>query len=241
MSHFAHALEGIDTLILCGGLGTRLRTAVPDRPKALAEIAGRPFLDILLSELQAQGLRRFILCTGHGAEQIIARYQGRADAQFAFSTEERPLGTGGAIAHATPLVRSDPFIVVNGDSLCRVSYRALLDFHRERNALLTIVGAPLGERTDVGAMRADDSQRILQFAEKTNRPATAGRRYVSAGIYVMNAAVVPAPSQSTPRSLEFDVFPDLVASARCFVFPADALLIDIGTPERLKAAQDLLR
>ncbi len=233
-------MEGIDTLILCGGLGTRLRTAVPDRPKPLADVAGRPFLDILLSDLQSHGLRRFVLCCGHGAEQIIARYRGRADAEFVFSTEDRPLGTGGAIAHAAHLVRSDPVIVVNGDSLCRVSYAALLDFHRASNALLTIVGVPLAERTDVGAIRADASLRILQFAEKENRTEWAGR-YASAGIYVMTAPVLAATNKSTPCSLEFDVFPDLAASGQCFVFPADAALIDIGTPERLKAAHDLLR
>ena len=233
-------MEGIDTLILCGGLGTRLRTAVPDRPKALAEVAGRPFLDILLSELQSHALRRFILCTGHGADQIVARYQARADAEFLFSTEDRPLGTGGAVAQAARLVRSDPLIVVNGDSLCRVSYSALLDFHRASNAVLTIVGVPSGERTDVGAIRADASHRIVQFAEKANRTEEE-RRYASAGIYVMAGSAVAATRKTTPCSLEFDVFPDLVASGRCFVFPVDAALIDIGTPERLQAAHHLLR
>ena len=233
-------MEGIDALILCGGLGTRLRAAVPDRPKALAEVAGRPFLDILLSELQSHALRRFILCTGHGADQIIARYQGRTDAEFLFSTENRPLGTAGAIAQAARLVRSDPLLVVNGDSFCRVPYGALLDFHRARNALLTIVGVASDNRGDVGAIRADSSYRIVEFAEKA-KPTAEGHRYANAGIYVMAPAAVAATTKSTPCSLELQVIPDLVASERCFVFPVDATLIDIGTPERLQAAHHLLR
>lgn len=206
---------------------------MPDRPKALAEVGGRPFLDILLAELEAQGLRRFILCTGHGAEQIAARYRDREG--FAFSVEERPLGTGGAIAHASSQIRTDPFIVVNGDSFCRVSYRALLDFHRARNAVLTIVGVPRDARGDVGAIRADAEQRIVSFEEKM------GGGHASAGIYVMSATVLAAARKKTPCSLEFDIFPELAATRRCYVFPVDTSLVDIGTPERLRAAHDLLR
>jgi NDP-sugar pyrophosphorylase family protein len=206
---------------------------VPDRPKALAEIGGRPFLDILLDELQSQGLRRFILCTGHGAEQIAARYRGREG--FAFSAEDRPLGTGGAIAHASPHIRTDPFIAVNGDSFCRVSYAALLEFHRARNAVLTIVGVARDGRGDVGAIRADGDRRVLSFQEKMQGG------YASAGIYVMTGAVLAAARKKTPCSLEFDVFPDLARAGQCYVFPVDAALVDIGTPERLRAAHDFLR
>ena len=232
-------MREIDTLILCGGLGTRLRVAVPDRPKALAEVGGKPFLDILLAELTSQGLRRFVLCVGHGAEQIIGRYESRSEGRISFSREEQPLGTAGAIARALPLVRSEPFLVLNGDSLCQVSYTKLLGFHQTTGATLTIVGVPLSERRDTGAIRADQHQRVIEFVEKGSS-AGPGALYTNAGIYVMTGAAMAPAKDKVPCSLEFDVFPVLAVSGRCFVFPAERPLVDIGTPERLRAANDLL-
>ena len=230
----------IDTLILCGGLGTRLRTAVPDRPKALAEIKGRAFLDVLVDELVKQGLKRLVLCTGYGSDQIVAHYRDRRDAEFVFSAEDRPLGTGGAIVHALPVTRSDPFLVVNGDSFCRVSYADLLESHRRNRALLTIVVTPPAGRDDAGSIRADNMGRIVEFAEKQARQG-GGDHHVNAGIYVMQReAMDPAP-RAGAFSLERELFPEAVRSGRCFAYAASGPLIDIGTPERLRAAQEQIR
>ena len=211
-----------------------------DRPKGLAEVAGRAFLDILTDELVHNGLRRQILCAGHGAEQIAAHYRDRHDAEFVISAEDRPLGTGGAVAHALTRVRSDPFFVVNGDSFCRVSYADLLESHQRRGALLSVVVTPPTERDDVGAIRIDSAQRILEFAEK---PGTAGGRgeYVNAGIYVIQREAMALMGPADVFSLERELIPAAVSSGRCYAFPASGPLIDIGTPERLRVAQTRLR
>ncbi len=229
-----------DTLILCGGLGTRLRAAIADRPKGLAQIQGRAFLDVLVDELVRNGLQRLVLCTGYGSDQIAAHYRNRSDAEFVLSAEDRPLGTGGAIAHALPKVRSDPFLVVNGDSFCRVNYADLLEFHGRNRALLTLVVTPPAGREDVGTIRADDAGLILRFAEKTGGEDDE-KRYVNAGIYVMQHEVMGLAARADAFSLERDFFPLAVRSGRCFAFPVSGPLIDIGTPERLQAAQDWLR
>lgn len=225
-----------DTLILCGGLGTRLRSVVSDRPKGLAEIAGRAFLDILVDELARNGLQRLILCTGHGAQQIAAHFRDRRDAEFVISTEDRPLGTGGAVAHALPHVRTDPFFVVNGDSFCRISYAALLDAHRRRNALLSVVVTPPSERDDVGAIVIDSSERLLAFAEKAGT-ARGRANYVNAGIYAMQREAMSLMHGAQEFSLERELIPLAVGTGRCYAFPASGPLIDIGTPERLRLAQ----
>lgn len=233
-------IDNIDILILCGGLGTRLRPVVADRPKGLAEIQGRAFLDVLVDELVRNGLQRLVLCTGYGSDQITAHYRDRSDADFVFSVEDRPLGTGGAVAHALRWVHSDPFLVVNGDSFCRVNYADLLEFHRRNGALLTLVVTPPAGRDDVGAIRADDAGRIVEFAEKPGRE-DSGTRNVNAGIYVMQRKAMDLATRSSAFSLERDLFPMAVHSGRCFAFPVSGPLIDIGTPERLQAAQDQLR
>lgn len=230
----------IDTLILCGGLGTRLRPAVSDRPKALAEIAGRPFLDLLIDELLRSGLYRFVLCTGYGSEQIAERYRDRGDANFTFSTENRPLGTGGAVTHALPMTRSDPVVIVNGDSLCSVNYAELLESHRRNQALLTIVATPPAGRDDAGAIQADDEGRIIEFAEKPSGDVGRGRQ-VNAGIYVMQRKAVDFAPRAEVFSLERELFPAAVRSGHCFAFSVSGPLIDIGTPDRLQAAQDQIQ
>lgn len=229
-----------DVLVLCGGLGTRLRTVVIAGPKGLADIAGRAFLDILTDELIGNGLRRLVLCTGHAAEQIAAHFRERRDAEFVISAEDRPLGTGGAVAHALPLVRSDPFFVLNGDSFCRVSYGDLIESHRRRNALLSVVVTPSTERADVGAIRIDGDQQILDFSEKPGS-ASGGSGHVNAGIYVFQREVMALAPPTDVFSLERELIPVAVNSGGCFAFPVSGPLIDIGTPERLRVAHKLLR
>lgn len=229
-----------DALILCGGLGTRLRPVLADRPKVLAEVAGRAFFDILIDELMREGLQRFILCTGHGAMAIATHVEARRDAQFVISTEDRPLGTGGAVAHALPHVHSDPFLVVNGDSICRVSYAGLLESHRRHGAVLSVVVTRPTERADVGTIRVDDAQRVLEFREKPGTESHLGD-YVNAGIYLIQREAMLFAGSAQEFSLERELIPAAVASGRCFAFPTTGPLIDIGTPERLRDAQMRLR
>jgi NDP-sugar pyrophosphorylase family protein len=232
-------IASLDVLILCGGLGTRLREVVPDRPKGLAEVAGRPFLDILVDQFVRHGFRRFVLCAGHGSDQISAHYRHRKDAEFVVSIEPNPLGTGGAVRHALAHVRSDPFLVANGDSICDVNYEELARFHRLKGSDLTIVVIPQSGRGDVGSIDLAADDQVQSFEEKAQ--GTKQSRYVNAGIYLMQHAVVSELSPNTAFSLERDVFPQAVKQRKCYGYPARGRLIDIGTPDRYRAAQHMLR
>src|SRR5262245_29284658 len=107
----------IPALILVGGLGARLRSALTDRPKALAPVDGRPFLAFLLGQLPAAGIRRVVLCTGYRAHQVEETFGSRyGDLALTYSREETPLGTGGALRLAVPRMDAERFLVLNGDS-----------------------------------------------------------------------------------------------------------------------------
>jgi len=227
-----------DALILCGGLGTRLQTVVSDRPKGLATISGRPFLDILVEELLQQGFGRLIFCTGHGGDQVAAHFSGRSGEQFVFSAEDGPLGTGGAVRNALPHVRSDPFAVVNGDSFCRVAYAELFAFHGKKAGLATVVVTPPSERTDVGVIELAADARVLRFAEK---PADAAAALVNAGIYVVQRRLFETVPLGAAVSLERDILPRAIGQRACYGYRVAGPLVDIGTPERYRAAQALLR
>ena len=229
-----------DVLVLCGGMGTRLRSIVADKPKALAEISGRPFLDFLSEELLSSGMRRQVLCVGYRGAQIAARYKDRLDVDFKISQEDSPLGTGGAVSHAIPHVTSDPFLVVNGDSYCRVQYAELLAAHEEKHALMSIVVTPVAGRSDVASVRVGRDGQVLNFRERSDQR-TGDESFVNAGIYVMQREALTFAPSGPAYSLEHDLIPAIVRTGRCYAYPVSGPLIDIGTPERYLAAQGGLR
>ena len=228
-------LASLDALILCGGLGTRLRPLIADKPKSLAEIGGEPLIDILVAELLRQEFRRIIFCVGHMKEQIIGHYRSRTDAEFLFSEEDRPLGTGGAVRNALRLVRSDPLLVLNGDSLCTVDLHAFFASHIRRQASASLVLAEAGDRHDGGIVRIDPEQRITQFLEKPDGVISPGS-FINAGIYLFQRRAAETGTQRVRYSLETEVLPTLVAEGHCYGFPVSSKVMDIGTPERYRQA-----
>ena len=114
-----------DFLILCGGLGTRLRAVTGETPKVMAQVQGEPFLDFLIRYLVKQGAKRIILCAGYKVEALKSHYQKIfKDIDLMFSVEPEPLGTGGALKNAQSLVKSEYVLGLNGDCFTPVDYRA---------------------------------------------------------------------------------------------------------------------
>lgn len=223
-------LSSIDVLILCGGLGSRLSSFIPDRPKGLAPVGGKPFLDILVDDLLQQGFQRVIFCVGHLKEQIIERYQSRKDVEYLFSQENTPLGTGGAIQNALPLICSHLVLIINGDSICPVNFAEFHQFHSNKLAAASLVLATPEDRRDGGTVCLNDSQQIQSFTEKSK--STVGERFINAGIYLIQRDVIELQALAPPFSLEYDVLPELVRTKPCFGFIVKSRLVDIGTPER---------
>lgn len=221
---------GCDLVVLCGGLGTRLRPAVSDRPKALAMIDGYPFLDFILDHFVRHGIARIILCTGYLGECIDEQYAGfRHPCELVISREPSPMGTAGAVKHAAALIRSDPFMVVNGDSLIDIDPNELLKLHAIKQGWATIVLASADARHDVGFVALDPYGQVTAFSEK--RPSQVSA-YHNAGVYVFRQAVLREIPERRPLSIELDVLPSLLFRG-VFGFVSDAPLYDIGTPERL--------
>src|SRR5438552_901643 len=134
---------GVSAAILAGGLGTRLRPAVADRPKVLAPVSGRPFVCYLLDLLHRHSIREVALLTGHRAAQVRATlgdfYRGM---QMRYSVESEPLGTAGAVRLALPLLTASRVLLLNGDSFCDVD---LTDFSRHHGEIAAGVSLALCE------------------------------------------------------------------------------------------------
>lgn len=192
-------------------------------------------MDILVEDLLLQGFRRIIFCVGHLKEQIVSRYTVRDDAEYLFSQEDVPLGTGGAVQNALPLIRSNPFVVMNGDSRCYVDFSELYTFHYNKAAAASIVVTQADERHDGGVVCLDEIQKIRLFLEKS-RGKDQHRCFISAGIYLLQQEVIGFQRMVPPFSLEYDVFPTLVDTKSCYGFVVGSELVDIGTPERYRKA-----
>lgn len=226
------SINNTDVVILSGGLGTRLRSVVNDRPKVMAEIAGQPFLDILLSYVSGYGFKRFVLCLGHRGDFIKEYYNKKHRRQeIVFSYEDAPLGTGGAVKNAERVIQSSPFLVMNGDSFCEADLLNFVDFHLKKKADLSMVVVNDKNDGNKGSVFMDDSNRIVNFAEKEKGAAT----FVNAGIYCVEKAILSLIPNNRQYSLEHDLFPNL-AGNKSYAFIAHQRLIDIGTPENYSKA-----
>lgn len=230
-------LKDIDVLILCGGLGKRLRSIIYDRPKPMAEINHHPFLDFLIDYVFSYGVRKIILCTGYRSN-FIKRYYANSNyaRKILFSKEHSLLGTAGAIKNAQGLIKSNPFLAMNGDSICRINLNGFLDFHMSKKALVSIALTKNKNIDGVGIIELDDSQKILAFHEKVKN-INLNNRFINAGIYIFNKKVFSAIPKNQNYSLEYDLFPNL---NRCYGYVAKKNLFDIGTPKSYKKAKKFL-
>ncbi len=231
-------LSKIDFVILCGGLGKRLRSVTGSTPKVLAEVNGKPFLQILIEYIASQGGHRFILCTGYGAEAIEEHLKKAfPHLEVIFSREEEPLGTGGAIKKGVDFVESKYFIAMNGDCFCALSYEQLANFHESQKSVATIAVSKAEQMGDFGTIEFDKDNRILAFKEKVQSLESA---YVNTGTYCLNRDVFSLVDMPDKFSIEYDFFPRLVGK-KFLAFTVKSEFIDIGTPERYKKAQQFIK
>ncbi|MBI5606376.1 MAG: NTP transferase domain-containing protein [Deltaproteobacteria bacterium] len=229
-------MKEIDAVILCGGLGSRLKKVVHDRPKPMAEIQGRPFLDILIDHTAAFGITRYILCTGYMANCIEHYYaQTTGPLTFSFSKEKIPLGTGGALKNAESLIRSNPVLVLNGDSFCPVDLDGFITHHRAKNAQISLVVSEAKDSFDFGSLWMDKKGRIVGFQEKINHT----QNLINAGVYLFDKEIFARIPPHKRYSLELDLFPDFVGK-KFYGFFSNEKVLDIGTPERYELAKKLL-
>lgn len=229
-------LANTDVIVLCGGLGTRLRKVIGSQPKALAPINGRPFLDILLGYLKKQGFRKIILGTGYLGDRIKAYYENKPASGLKFSQESKPLGTGGALKKALALAASDHIFVLNGDTFCSLDYENFLKFHISKKALASFVIVPKN-RSDSGSVSINNQGLLISYKERLE-----DKNYplMSAGIYILSKKAFKFFPDKDIFSLEYDFFPKLMTSKKCFGYLTRASAIDIGTPERYAAAQSAI-
>jgi NDP-sugar pyrophosphorylase family protein len=215
--------------ILAGGLGTRLRTVVADRPKVLAKVSGKPFIEYLLDQLAGAGLRTVVLCTGFMGEQVEqhlgATYKGM---KLRYSCESSPLGTGGALRLALPMFDGAPSVLVmNGDSYCDARLDGFAVWHEAHGSSATLMLTETPDTRRYGRVQVDHDGKIIRFQEKA---ATEGPGWINAGIYLVTRGLIETMPSDRAVSIEREIFPAWINNG-LFGYRSEGRLWDIGVPD----------
>jgi mannose-1-phosphate guanylyltransferase len=230
-------LSDIDVVVLAGGLGTRISSVLKETPKLLAPIGDRPYLDFLLTWLISFGAKRIIFGLGHLAGSVSDYLNDNPPKGIEIVTivESKPLGTGGAIANVRPALKSNPVLVMNGDSFVDADLCDFLAHHSNEKVSASILCTEVGDASRYGAVTLDEKNRVVAFQEKNDAAAPG---LINAGIYVFDTNTIQEIADSGP-SLESDFFQKIPAG-RLAAMSGDFTFLDIGTPEDLALAPEVL-
>lgn len=225
----------MEAILLCGGLGTRLRSVVSDRPKPMADIAGKPFLHYLVKMLSESGVKHLIFALGYMGEQIEAYFQSGEEygLSISYSYEDSPLGTGGAIRNALSKVSGENVLVLNADTYFHTDYESLLREQIKNKAAMTIASRKIEDISRYGAILKDESGRILRWNEKmsSDQAEAPCPGEINGGIYVMQKSLIEKIPEGK-QSLENDCIPAWLEDGLYLqAIPSDGYFMDIGIPE----------
>lgn len=218
-------------VVMAGGYGTRLRPLTDEMPKPMLPVGDRPLLEIIVNGLREAGIRQVNVATHYKSEMIAEHFKDGQDfgVDIRYVKEDQPLGTAGALSL---LEESDePLLVINGDILTRVDFRAMLNFHREHQAHLTVAVRQYEFRVPYGVIDTDGVA-VTGISEK---PLV--RQFINAGIYLLN----PSISRLIPNGQHYDIpelIEHLIREGRPVVcFPIREYWLDIGKSEQYDQAK----
>jgi len=220
-------------IILAGGFGTRLREHVPDLPKPMAPVAGRPFLEYVLDQLIAGGVSEIILSVGYRADTIM-NYFGKSyrNVTVNYAVETEPLGTGGAISHALSKKDDEPVLVLNGDTFLNIDYDELMKWYKKAPSQVAMVLKEVSEAVRYGAVLVS-GERVSGFLEKGK----VGPGLINAGVYIIKPDVFEIFGLSGNFSFEVDLLQKYCETLSPRAFLTDDYFIDIGVPDDYDRAQ----
>ena len=228
---------------MAGGEGTRLRPMTANQPKPMLPVANRPIMEHVLRLLKRHGFDETIV-TVQFLAALVRNYFGDGEEfgmSLQYATEEIPLGTAGSVRNAEDALRDEPFLVISGDAVTDMDLTAMVKFHKEKGALVTVGLARMPNPLEFGIVIPQEDGRIQRFLEKP----TWGQVFsdtVNTGLYVMEPEVLAEVPPGEMVDWSGDVFPKLLKrGAPLFGYVSDRYWEDVGTHESyLKVQADVL-
>lgn len=217
-------------IILAGGKGTRLRTVVNDRPKPMAIVNGKPFLEYLIINLKRKGIKDIILSVGFMYENIKEFFGDGKNmgVKITYSVESTALGTGGAIINCKELLDSgEDVIVLNGDTYFDIDFERLIESHKNKSVMLSMALREVEDITRYGAVEFDKNNYVTNFIEKDKESIS---KYINGGIYIINSKLLDEYKNESVISFENDIIPYIIKKSKINVELFNNYFIDIGIP-----------
>ncbi len=223
-------------VILAGGLGTRLRPITEKIPKPMVPVASRPFLHWQLLDLKNQGYTDVLLLVAYLGEQVEAYFgDGKSlGMNITYSYEPEPLGTGGALKHATAKL-SDEFILLNGDSFLKAPLRDMELAFTNVSAMVSTYD----NRIAVPVIPNIKTEGHLVIGYEKDAGAAKGYKEIDSGIYILKRDLLKGTRET--KFMLADLWPQLIAEKQLAAFPVNERFYDIGTPDRLKEFEEKVR
>ena len=224
-----------EAIILAGGVGSRLKSSVPDVPKPMAVINGKPFLYYLLTYLESQHISRIIISVGYKYETIIDYFGNDFHSiPIIYVVEEKPLGTGGGITLALKECNMEHIFIMNGDSFFPVDFQELKKVHDEKKAEITLALKKIPESDRYGTTILDNNSIIVSFSEKAERK----EALINGGIYLLDKSKFEQRRFAESFSFEKDYLEKVVDDKCVAGCIFNNYFVDIGTPESYEKAQN---
>jgi D-glycero-alpha-D-manno-heptose 1-phosphate guanylyltransferase len=222
-----------ETIILAGGLGTRLRSAVPDLPKCMAPVNGKPFLYYVITHLQKQGINKFIFSLGYKSEVIVAYLNELSIINYQLSIEKEPLGTGGAIQFAASKATEKSVLILNGDTLFSINVETISALHELKDADCTLSLKPMQDFNRYGVVELNNDASVSSFKEKQYYKTG----LINGGVYALNTESFLREGLPEKFSFEKDYLEQYYNKRKIYGIVQDEYFIDIGIPEDFERAQ----
>ncbi len=220
--------------VLCGGFGTRIRSVIGETQKAVADIDGTPFLELIVKNVLNGGIGDVVLCTHYKSEQVesvASKIREKYNVCIEVIREPEPLGTGGALVNAIKeLAYKGKFLALNADTYLAPEAYELVSNCAKPSLLVTQVD----DAQRYGAVVLDECDKVVKLSEKNNT----GPGYVSAGVYLFETKIFEELPPGN-ISLERDILPKLVDLKHLQAVKYNGPFIDIGIPEALSAIREI--
>ena len=231
-------------MVLAAGFGKRLAPITHTTPKPLVPVAGRPLLDRLLEFLRAGGIEEVVINLHHLGQRIEEHVGDgrRFGLRVRYSPEDPILDTGGGIKNAEPLLAGEPFVVANGDSLLEIRLRDLLEWHRARGGVATLMVRPDPDAAAYGLVELDDADRVRRIVGLPASAAPGTRGFMFPGLHVLEPEIFRWMDAGGVFSITRVTYPRMIAAGLpVFGCVTQARWITIDTPEALATADRVLR
>ena len=221
-----------EAIILAGGLGTRLRDAVPELPKCMAPVGGQPFIRYVTDYFKRSGIEHFIFALGYKSDYFEEFFkESFPNHGYSVSLEQEPLGTGGAIRQACTLARTGTALILNGDTFFRIDLAALSDFHTEKDADCSLCLKPMKDFDRFGVVELNENQRVMDFREKQHYASG----LINGGVYALNTGRFL--NEGLPEKFSFEKDYLEKGNHSLYGIMQDNYFIDIGIPEDYRRVQ----